>query len=108
MQHPQVSLAENDIGSVSSDVGRRHHGDADIGRMERRRVVDTVPDEADHMTTPFQREDDPVLLGWRDPGENGHLLGVVSVGDMVKYRLSQLELETAVLRDYLAGQRASR
>ena len=40
--------------------------------------------------------------------ENGQLLGVVSVGDMVKYRLSQLEMETAVLRDYLAGQRVSR
>jgi len=40
--------------------------------------------------------------------ENGHMLGVVSVGDMVKYRLGQLELETAVLRDYLAGQRVSR
>ena len=40
--------------------------------------------------------------------ENGRLLGVVSVGDMVKYRLSQLETETAVLRDYLAGQRVSR
>jgi CBS domain-containing protein len=40
--------------------------------------------------------------------ENGRLLGVVSVGDMVKYRLGQLEMETAVLRDYLAGQRVSR
>ena len=40
--------------------------------------------------------------------ENGHVLGVVSVGDMVKYRLSQLETETAVLRDYLAAQRVSR
>jgi CBS domain-containing protein len=40
--------------------------------------------------------------------ENGHALGVVSVGDMVKYRLGQLEMETAVLRDYVAAQRASR
>jgi CBS domain-containing protein len=40
--------------------------------------------------------------------ENGHVLGVVSVGDMVKYRLSQLEVETAVLRDYLAAQRVAR
>ena len=39
--------------------------------------------------------------------DNGRMLGVVSVGDMVKYRLGQLELETAVLRDYLAGHRAS-
>ena len=40
--------------------------------------------------------------------ENGRVLGVVSVGDMVKYRLNQLEMETAVLRDYLAVQRVSR
>jgi CBS domain-containing protein len=40
--------------------------------------------------------------------ENGHLLGVVSVGDMLKFRVGQLEMETAVLRDYLAAQRASR
>jgi CBS domain-containing protein len=39
--------------------------------------------------------------------DNGRMIGVVSVGDMVKYRLGQLELETAVLRDYLAGQRVS-
>ena len=40
--------------------------------------------------------------------DNGQVLGVVSVGDMVKLSLSQLELEAAVLRDYVAGQRASR
>jgi signal-transduction protein with cAMP-binding, CBS, and nucleotidyltransferase domain len=40
--------------------------------------------------------------------ENGRILGVVSVGDMVKYRLSQVEMESAVLRDYLAAQRGSR
>jgi CBS domain-containing protein len=38
----------------------------------------------------------------------GRMIGVVSVGDMVKYRLGQLEVETAVLRDYLAGQRVAR
>ena len=40
--------------------------------------------------------------------EHGQVLGVVSVGDMVKLTLSQLEMETAVLRDYVAAQRASR
>jgi CBS domain-containing protein len=35
------------------------------------------------------------------------LAGVLSVGDLVKYRLEQLETETGVLRDYLAGQRAA-
>ncbi len=31
--------------------------------------------------------------------ENGRLCGIVSIGDMVKFRLSQMELETRVLRD---------
>ena len=39
--------------------------------------------------------------------ENGKLLGVVSVGDMVKLSLSEVEMEAAVLRDYVAAQRAS-
>ena len=39
--------------------------------------------------------------------ENGRLSGIVSVGDIVKRRLDELELETGVLRDYVAGRRAS-
>jgi CBS domain-containing protein len=38
--------------------------------------------------------------------ENGRLAGVISVGDLVKDRLDELETETGVLRDYVAGQRA--
>jgi CBS domain-containing protein len=34
----------------------------------------------------------PVVLG-------GKLAGIVSIGDVVKYRLEELELETNVLRD---------
>lgn len=34
--------------------------------------------------------------------------GVISVGDIVKQRLEQLETEAGVLRDYVAGQRAQR
>lgn len=37
--------------------------------------------------------------------EAGHIAGVISVGDIVKYRLEQLETETGVLRDYVAAQR---
>lgn len=33
--------------------------------------------------------------------------GIVSVGDLVKHRLEQLETEAGVLRDYVAAQRAS-
>ncbi len=36
--------------------------------------------------------------------ENGELRGLVSIGDMVKHRLEETELESRVLRDtYLAG-----
>jgi len=31
--------------------------------------------------------------------ENGHLVGIVSLGDIVKYRLEDLEAESNVLRD---------
>jgi len=37
--------------------------------------------------------------------ENGHLAGIVSLGDVVKHRLDELELETNVLRDvYIAAR----
>ncbi len=38
--------------------------------------------------------------------EGRRIAGVVSVGDMVRHRLEQLETETGVLRDYVIGQRA--
>ena len=36
------------------------------------------------------------------------IVGIISVGDLVKHRLEQLEVETGVLRDYVTGQRALR
>jgi CBS domain-containing protein len=40
--------------------------------------------------------------------DEGRITGVISVGDIVKFRLDELETETGVLRDYIAGQRAIR
>lgn len=37
---------------------------------------------------------------------DGQPVGVISVGDIVKQRLMELEMETGVLRDYVAAQRA--
>lgn len=34
------------------------------------------------------------------------VVGVLSVGDLVKHRLTELELEAGVLRDYVSAQRA--
>ena len=37
--------------------------------------------------------------------ENGKLVGIVSVGDIVKYRLEELEMESTVLRDLAVAVR---
>jgi CBS domain-containing protein len=52
-----------------------------------------------HMT--LERHRHVVIL------DGGRLTGVLSVGDVVKHRLDQLETETGVLRDYVAAQRAA-
>jgi CBS domain-containing protein len=39
--------------------------------------------------------------------DGGSLVGVISVGDIVKHRLQELETETGVLRDYVAAHRAT-
>jgi CBS domain-containing protein len=38
--------------------------------------------------------------------DGNNVAGVISVGDIVKHRLEQLETEAGVLRDYVAAQRA--
>jgi CBS domain-containing protein len=40
--------------------------------------------------------------------DGGRVAGVISVGDIVKHRLDELETEAGVLRDYVAAQRAVR
>jgi CBS domain-containing protein len=34
--------------------------------------------------------------------ENGRLIGIVSIGDVVKYHIEEIETERAALRDYIA------
>jgi CBS domain-containing protein len=65
---------------------------------------------------PLCRPDDPVMrimerMTWERSrhflvvdGE-GQLSGIVSVGDLVKHRLHELELEAGVLRDYVSAHR---
>ena len=34
--------------------------------------------------------------------EHGELLGIISIGDVVKHRLAEIEAETQAIRDYIA------
>ena len=62
-------------------------------------IDDTVVDSMRRMTEHRQRH--LVVM------DGARLVGLLSVGDIIKYRLEQLELETGVLRDYVAAQRAA-
>ena len=49
------------------------------------------------------------LTEWRTPPfepseQDGKLCGMISIGDLVKNRLEELESETSVLRDYIVGR----
>jgi CBS domain-containing protein len=35
--------------------------------------------------------------------EDGRMIGIISIGDVVKHRLQELEAETSLLQDYIAG-----
>ena len=61
---------------------------------------DTIEEAMRRMTLQRQRH----LLVTSD----GAVRGVISLGDLVKARLEQVETEAGVLRDYLAAHRASR
>ena len=55
--------------------------------------TDTVADIMERMTTGKFRHV-PVV-------EQGRLVGIVSIGDVVKHRLHEIERESAALRDYI-------
>lgn len=94
-------ISERDI----VDVLNRHTGDVrnlQVAHAMRRPPVcgmeDDVTDVMQRMTGERLRHFVAV--------DRGRPVGIISVGDIVKQRLVELELEAGVLRDYVAGQRA--
>jgi len=72
--------------------------DEPVSQIMTRKVVtcsesETVAAVMERMTTGKFRHV-PVI-------ENNRLVGIVSIGDVVKHRLGQIEGETAALRDYI-------
>ena len=61
-QHVQVAAEQDDVGALAGDVHRLLDRDADIGRMQGRRIVDAVAEIADRVAGPLQGADDPLLL----------------------------------------------
>jgi CBS domain-containing protein len=90
-------LSERDIVRALADRGAAAL-DQRVEQAMTRRVVtigeaDTVGDIMERMTTGKFRHI-PVVEGDR-------LVGVVSIGDVVKYRLEEMERESNAMRDYI-------
>ena len=72
-----------------------------VKEIMRHRVITVSPEESVNrvmkLMTHHRVRHMPVL-------RNGKLAGIISIGDVVKYRLGDLELEANVLRDaYIAA-----
>lgn len=94
-------LSERDI----VDALNRHSGDVrnlQVAHVMRRPPVCGLEDD---VTVVMQRMTGERLRHFVAV-DQGRPVGVISVGDIVKQRLVELETETGVLRDYVAGQRA--
>ena len=69
----EVLVEQDDVGGVLGDVGGRVDRDADVGVVERDRVVDAVAEEADVDAERALGADDARLLLRGDPGEDRRL-----------------------------------
>lgn len=107
---PVIDRARRPVGLVAErDVTRAVHdhpeGIRDVAVlrvMQRPAPVCEVDDEIRPVMTRMTRNRQRHLVVC----EEGRLAGVLSVGDLLKHRLDELEVEAAVLRDYVAGQRS--
>lgn len=90
-------LSERDIVKAVSDGGPEALGGTIEGKMTRTVVTcephDTMANVMNRMTAGRFRHL-PVI-------ENGKLAGIVSIGDVVKHRLAEIERESSMLRDYI-------
>ena len=73
LQHAEILLQQNDVGRVLGDIDRAIDRDADIGGVQRRRIVDAVAEIADDVAAALQPKNDAVLLNGRDPAEQVRL-----------------------------------
>ena len=70
----EVVVGEDHVRRLLGDVGAGDaHRDADVGRLQRGRVVDAVAGHRDDPAVGLQRVDDPQLVLGRDAGVDGDL-----------------------------------
>lgn len=105
---PVLDEADRLVGFVSERVVvealDRHGGDVRevrVADIMRRPPTCDLDDSLVDVMTRMTRERHRHLV----PVSGGRPAGIISVGDILKNRLDQLEIETGVLRDYAAARR---
>ena len=93
-------ISERDIVHAFA-ADRVRAADVEVAEVMTRDVITCDPDESLTrvlgLMTRHRVRHIPVIQG-------GQVVGLISIGDVVKHRLDELEMEAAVLRDsYLAG-----
>ena len=91
-------ISERDVVRGGGGGGGGARGEPVCGRMTSKVVTCTRQsgiDELMHLMTQGKFRHVPVV-------EGGKLAGIVSIGDIVKYRLAEIESEHQALRDYIA------
>jgi CBS domain-containing protein len=90
-------ISERDVVREVADHGvealRRSVGDVMTRKVVTCSRVDTIGTAMELMTAGRFRHL-PVI-------EQGQLVGVISIGDVIKHRLHEIETESATLRDYI-------
>ena len=92
-------LSERDIARALADHGAGL-GELAVGDLMTRNVITCTPDDTveELMTTMTEHRIRhlPVMV-------DGALCGIISIGDVVKNRLEEIQRETESLRAYIAG-----
>jgi CBS domain-containing protein len=92
-------ISERDLACGLADHGAKLL-DLRISQLMTAEVVTCSPEDGIaqlmHTMTERRFRHLPVI-------EDGRMIGIISIGDVVKHRLQELEAETNLLQDYIAG-----
>ncbi|MBC8242232.1 MAG: CBS domain-containing protein [Alphaproteobacteria bacterium] len=91
-------LSERDIVRGVARIGARCM-DTSVDELMTREVIYCQPeDDIDTIMSVMTEHRVRHLPVMRD----GHLLGIISIGDVVKFRIEEIEFEAAAMRKYIA------
>jgi CBS domain-containing protein len=73
-----------------------------VSKLMAKTVIDCSPDDSINQVTTLMTQRRVRHLPVK---EGGRLVGIISIGDVLKHRLDELELEANVMRDYAVAAR---